>query len=334
MVYTTTTIQKEKSNAILIDMAGRQRMLFQKHMNEIFLTSQGITADYKSTRELLQSTLASLMKGGSVTLDPETGKSQTIPAVPNEEILLILQEQVNHFDKVIESSNGLLMLSPDFPEFYRTLKTLRAQNSIVVGIADDAVKQLARHSELSIATMVKWETLIAIFVGLLGIYVTRHGIREGRRLENEIGERKRAESALRDSELFLNSIVENIPDMIFVKDAKDLQFLRFNKAGEDLLGHSRDALIGKTDYDFFPQEQATFFTTKDREVLENNKALDIPEEIVHTKAQGTRYLHTQKIPILDKNGTPQYLLGISQDITEQRLARLERAKRELLLRLI
>ena len=52
---------------ILIDMAGRQRMLFEKHLNEVYLTSQGITADYKSTRELLRSTLDSLMKGGSVT---------------------------------------------------------------------------------------------------------------------------------------------------------------------------------------------------------------------------------------------------------------------------
>jgi two-component system sensor histidine kinase KdpD len=105
MVYTTTTIQKEKSNAILIDMAGRQRMLFERHLNEVYLTSQGITADYKSTRELLRSTLASLMKGGSVTLDPETGESQTIPAAPTEKILLKLHEQENYFEKVIESSS-------------------------------------------------------------------------------------------------------------------------------------------------------------------------------------------------------------------------------------
>ena len=61
MVYTTTTIHKENSDAILIDMAGRQRMLFEKHLNEVYLTSQGITADYKSTRKLLRSTLASLI---------------------------------------------------------------------------------------------------------------------------------------------------------------------------------------------------------------------------------------------------------------------------------
>ncbi|MDX2347834.1 MAG: PAS domain S-box protein, partial [Nitrospirota bacterium] len=238
MVYTTMTIQKEKSNAILIDMAGRQRMLFEKHLNEVYLTSQGITADYKSTRELLRSTLDSLMKGGPVTLDPETGKSQTIPAVPTEEILLKLQEQVNHFDKVIESSNGLLMLSPDFPEFYRTLKTLRAQNSIVIGIADDAVKQLAKHSELNIATMVKWESIAAFFVALLGVFITSQGIRASKKLENEIAERKRAESALLEA------------NQLMALDAELGNIINKNLEFQDLLQVCSETLVQRLDAAF------------------------------------------------------------------------------------
>jgi PAS domain S-box-containing protein len=122
--------------------------------------------------------------------------------------------------------------------------------------------------------------------------------------------------------------------MIFVKDVKNLQFLRFNKAGEELIGYSREAMIGKNDYDFFPKSEADFYTSKDREVLSGKTLIDIPEEVIQSKSQGTRYLHTKKIPILDEHGTPQYLLGISQDITEQRLARLERTQQELLLRVI
>ncbi|MDH5563721.1 MAG: PAS domain S-box protein [Nitrospirota bacterium] len=332
LMYTIATIQKEKSNAILIDMAGRQRMLFQKHMNEVFLTSQGVSADYTSTRELLRSTLNALMEGGSVVLDLDTGKRQTIPAIPTEKIFLKLHEQKNHFKEIIELADDFLLLAPDHPEFRQKLKILRARNSILIAIADDAVKQLDRYAESIMATMVKWEAIIALFVGLLGIYITRQGIRDGRKIEKEILVRTRAESALRESELFLNSIVENIPDMIFVKDAKNLRFLRFNKAGEELLGRSRDSLIGKTDYDFFPQEQATFFTTKDHEVLANKNSLDIPEEIIYTNSHGTRYLHTKKIPILDNHGTPQYLLGISQDITEQKKAELERLETEKIIR--
>jgi two-component system, NarL family, sensor histidine kinase UhpB len=133
-------------------------------------------------------------------------------------------------------------------------------------------------------------------------------------------ERKRAEVDLRRSEIFLESIVENIPHMIFVKDASELRFVRFNRAGEELLGHTRRELIGKSDYELFPKDEADFFTGADRQVLRNCKVLDIPDEPILTKGKGLRCLHTKKIPILDENGEPLYLLGISEDITERKRA--------------
>src|SRR6476469_758783 len=133
-------------------------------------------------------------------------------------------------------------------------------------------------------------------------------------------ERKRAEVELRRSEVFLESIVENIPHMIFVKDAGELRFVRFNKAGEELLGHARQNLIGKSDHELFPKEEADFFTGADRDVLRNREVLDIPEEPILTKGKGLRSLHTKKIPIFDENHQPIYLLGISEDITERKRA--------------
>ncbi|MDT3776315.1 PAS domain S-box protein [Nitrospira sp. MA-1] len=146
--------------------------------------------------------------------------------------------------------------------------------------------------------------------------------------------RKQADIELRNSELFLNSIVENIPYTIFVKEAKNLRYLRFNKAGEALVGYPTEKLIGKTDYDFFSKSEADFFTGKDREVLASKTLLDVPEEVIHTTSHGTRYLHTKKIPLLDANGDPLYLLGISDDITAQKQAELERREQEILLHLI
>jgi PAS domain S-box-containing protein len=115
---------------------------------------------------------------------------------------------------------------------------------------------------------------------------------------------------------FLESIVENIPNMIFIKSADKLNFEMINKAGEELLGHSKEEILGKNDYDFFPKNEADFFTEKDREVLKNKILLDIPEETIETKNFGQRILHTKKIPLLDNEGNPQYLMGISEDITE------------------
>jgi PAS domain S-box-containing protein len=122
---------------------------------------------------------------------------------------------------------------------------------------------------------------------------------------------------LSETPTFLDDIFENIPNMVFVKDAKDLRYVRLNKAGEAFLGFSQQELLGKNDYDFFPKEEADFFTAKDREVLSRRKLVDIPEETVHTKS-GAKLLHTKKIPLLDNNGNPVYLLGIAEDITERK----------------
>jgi len=132
----------------------------------------------------------------------------------------------------------------------------------------------------------------------------------------DITERKTIEVELRQANHFLDTILENIPNMVFVKDATDLKFLRINEAGEKILGLFREDLIGKNDYDFFPADQADFFTGKDKEVLLDNKLIEIDEEPIKTKF-GERWLHTKKIPVFE-NGKALYLIGISDDVTEKK----------------
>lgn len=130
---------------------------------------------------------------------------------------------------------------------------------------------------------------------------------------------------------FLDSVIESLPHMVFVKDASDLRFVRFNRAGHELLGVEPGELIGKQDADFFPKEQADAFAARDREALAGGTLVDIPRETVRTRHRGTRVLHTRTIPILDESNRPRYLLGISEDITEVDSKRQEilRLNREL-----
>ncbi|WP_373531427.1 PAS domain S-box protein [Vampirovibrio sp.] len=133
-------------------------------------------------------------------------------------------------------------------------------------------------------------------------------------LDEAIQERTRQ---LQKSNALLSSIVENVPAMIFFKEAEELRFELFNKAGKALVGFDEDdLLLGKNDYDFFPEAQARFFIEKDRETLRGKSLVDIPEEPLQTRQGELRYLHTKKVPILDDQGEAAYLLGISVDITE------------------
>ncbi|HWL86208.1 MAG TPA: ATP-binding protein [Polyangiaceae bacterium] len=125
-----------------------------------------------------------------------------------------------------------------------------------------------------------------------------------------------------------DSIVDNVPIMLFVKDADDGRLLLYNKAGEKLMGQKREEMIGKTDYELTP-ENAEFYRAKDREVLEGRKLVAVDEQFVGADGED-RWLYTKKIPLLDDNGHPKYLLGISEDITDRKRGEeeLRRAKEE------
>ena len=134
----------------------------------------------------------------------------------------------------------------------------------------------------------------------------------------EAADRQKAELENEHSKNFLNSVIENLPIMVFVKSIEHLRFVRWNKAAEDLTGLSRDTVLGKSDHEVSPQSEAAFLTQNDRDVIKSRCLQDIPEEPITTVHRGTRILHTRKIPIFNAQGQPEYLLGISEDITERK----------------
>ncbi len=136
-------------------------------------------------------------------------------------------------------------------------------------------------------------------------------------LQAEVKARAQVADALKSSEAFLNSVLQNLPIIVFIKEAQTSRLIMWNKAGEELFGQTSAQVAGKTDYDFFPKEQADVFIAKDREVIQNRKLVEYEEEF--TGSQGKRLLLTRKVPIFDDKGEPLYLLGISEDITERKL---------------
>ncbi|WP_190486001.1 PAS domain S-box protein [Microcoleus sp. FACHB-831] len=136
----------------------------------------------------------------------------------------------------------------------------------------------------------------------------------------DIAHRKSAEEELAQTKKFLSSVLENLPVAVAAKEAEELRFALWNSAAKDLFGFNPEEVLGKNDYDVFPKDQADFFTSKDRQVLNSGEVLDIPEEFIQLKQGGIAILHTKKTAILDANGKPQYLLAIAEDITERKQA--------------
>ncbi len=79
-------------------------------------------------------------------------------------------------------------------------------------------------------------------------------------------------------------------------------------------------MVGKTAYELFDTPQAEAFDAQDRETLKTGALLDVPEQTVNSRYKGARVLHTKKLPILDEAGSPRYLVGISEDITDRKTA--------------
>jgi PAS domain S-box-containing protein len=138
----------------------------------------------------------------------------------------------------------------------------------------------------------------------------------------DISDRKQAEAELQRAQKFMESVLKTIPVGVVAKEAQELRFVLWNPAAETLLAFPAAEVMGKNDYDFFPTEQADFFTAKDREVLDSGQIVEIAEEEIQTGQGESRIFHTKKTSILDADGTPQYLLAVTEDITDRKLAEI------------
>jgi len=142
-------------------------------------------------------------------------------------------------------------------------------------------------------------------------------------LQRENLERKQAEAALRDSQDLLRGIVDNSRALIYVKDIEG-RFLLVNRHLAEVLQRDRESLLGKTDFDLFPSEQASAYRAVDLRVLTGG--IPIEAEELGLDADGQHSYLSVKAPLFDPNGKTFGLCGISTDITERK--RTEQALRQ------
>ncbi|HVX60296.1 MAG TPA: PAS domain S-box protein [Pirellulales bacterium] len=131
----------------------------------------------------------------------------------------------------------------------------------------------------------------------------------------DVTARRAAESALRESEQRLQSILDNATAVIYVKSLEG-RYVLVNRSFELLLGKNRHEIAGKTDFEIFPAEVAAGFRANDERVLAVGAPLQF-EEIVQQDDGPHIYLST-KFLLYDASGVPHSLCGISTDISERK----------------
>ena len=139
----------------------------------------------------------------------------------------------------------------------------------------------------------------------------------------DVTKRHQAEEESRRARSFLQTTIDHLPVAVFVKDGNEGSFGKFrlwNKASERMFGFSEAQTIDRTVYDLYPEPQANRLTQQDREIFDRKQIEDIPEEWADPCDGKPRILHTVKVPIYQTEAESQYLLCISEDITERKQA--------------
>ena len=144
-------------------------------------------------------------------------------------------------------------------------------------------------------------------VGLVGIGhdITRH---------------KQADEALRQERNLLRTLIDNLPDHIYVKDTES-RFIIANNTVVHFMGlKTMDEIIGKTDFDFHRLEMAEQYYADEQMIIKSGQPLLNRQEPIIDRAGDKRWLSTTKVPLQDGSGKITGLVGIGRDITEQKRA--------------
>jgi len=136
----------------------------------------------------------------------------------------------------------------------------------------------------------------------------------------DITERKNMEEALQQDRNLLRTLIDNLPDFIYVKDTES-RFVAANLAVARIMGAATpNELLGKTDADFYPPELAAEYRADEEKLLRSGEPL-INKDEPHLDAGGNpKAVLTTKAPLKDNRGKVFGLVGISRDITERKQA--------------
>ncbi len=138
-------------------------------------------------------------------------------------------------------------------------------------------------------------------------------------VQQELAERKRTEEALAEERNLLRTLIDNLPDLIYVKDTRSRFVVGNITVGNVVGAHTPDEIVGKTDFDFYPHELAAQYYADEQEIIRSGQPLINREEPLMDRVSNRRgWLLTTKVPLRDSEGKIVGLVGMGRDITERK----------------
>jgi len=155
------------------------------------------------------------------------------------------------------------------------------------------------------------------------LVTTRHPAPDGGwvAVHEDITARLRHEEDVENARHFLDTVIDNIPGAVIVKDAQSLTYQLINKEVEKIIGLPREEIIGRTAEQLFPANHAAAITLRDRDALESQDRCPMAREnTVDTPGHGERIIRTKRMAMPGRDNESGHLLMVTEDVTEKRRA--------------
>lgn len=322
LVFTYAAVKTLEFDVVVLDVAGRQRMMIQRHLNEMLLASHGIQADFQRTQQLLLNSVDALQNGGDVIVNLYTNERHSIPAAPTGRIRNLLEQQRSLLEHFFAKTKALLLENPEhFPsaESYALLNQLQHE---LVQNADTVFKLFSDHSRQNILNLLRSEPAVGFLVIILSMILARQVMATSRRLEREIEQRKQAEEARKsyEEELALrNRSINSATNGILIVDARqpDMPTVYCNAAFKKITGYDPEEVLGRNCRFLQGTDQQQPGLETIRQAV--RQGTEAKAELRNYRKDGSLFWNELYIaPVKDQQGRLTHFIGIQTDVTQRK----------------
>ncbi|MYC28336.1 MAG: PAS domain-containing protein [Nitrospira sp. SB0662_bin_26] len=324
LAFTHSAVGTHELDMVVMDVAGRQRMMIQRHLSQLLLASHGIQTDFQPMEQALLHSVDALQNGGEVIVNLYTDERRSIPAAPTVRIRELLEQQRSLLERFFSQTETLLGEDPAHFTSSESFSLLNQLHYDLQRNADTVFKLFSARSRQNVVDLMKSEPFIGLLVIFLSIVLARQVVSTSRRLEREIEQRKKAEEerALRDRSI--NSATNGI----LIADARqpDMPTVYCNAAFEKITGYAAEEVLGQNCRFLQGTDHQQPGLDAIRQAV--RQGTEAKAELRNYRKDGSPFWNELYIaPVKDQQGKLTHFIGIQTDITQRKHQETELANK-------